>query len=61
MVYDMVYRPPVTRLLEDAQSAGARTATGLPLLLHPGALSLEIGLTRPAPLDTRRRALAQAA
>ena len=60
MVYDMVYRPAVTRLLEDAQAAGARTANGLSLLLHQGALSLEIWLNRPAPLDTMRRALEKA-
>lgn len=61
MVYDMVYRPPVTRLLEDAHAAGARTANGLSLLLHQGALSLEIWLNRPAPLDIMRGALARAA
>ena len=58
MVYDMVYRPSVTRLLEDAKNAGARTANGLSLLLHQGALSLEIWLNRPAPLDVMRAALA---
>jgi shikimate dehydrogenase len=61
MVYDMVYRPSVTRLLEDAKSAGARTANGLSLLLHQGALSLEIWLNRPAPLDVMRATLAQTA
>ena len=57
MVYDMIYRPAVTRLLEDAQNANARTANGLSLLLHQGALSLEIWLNRPAPVDVMRRAL----
>ena len=61
LVYDMIYRPPVTRLLADAQAAGARTANGLSLLLHQGALSLEIWLDRPAPLDVMRGALARAA
>ena len=61
MVYDMIYRPAVTRLLEDAQNANARTANGLSLLLHQGALSLEIWLNRPAPLDVMRRALEKAA
>ena len=60
MVYDMIYRPAVTRLLEDAQNANARTANGLSLLLHQGALSLEIWLNRPAPVDVMRRALEQA-
>ena len=57
MVYDMIYRPALTRLLEDAKSTGARTANGLSLLLHQGALSFEIWLNRPAPLEVMRRAL----
>lgn len=61
MVFDMIYRPAVTRLLEDAQAAGARTANGLSMLLHQGALSLEIWLNRPAPLDAMRTALRQVA
>lgn len=61
MVYDMIYRPAVTRLLEDAQNSGARTANGLSLLLHQGALSLEIWLNRPAPVEVMRSALQQAA
>ena len=60
MVYDMVYRPAVTRLLEDAQNAGARTSNGLSLLLHQGALALESWVNRPAPLEVMRRALEQA-
>ncbi|MFM8885492.1 MAG: shikimate dehydrogenase family protein, partial [Chthoniobacterales bacterium] len=59
-VFDMIYRPAVTRLLEDAQAAGARTANGLSMLLHQGALSLEVWTDRPAPVDAMRRALEQA-
>lgn len=61
MIYDMVYRPQVTRLLEDAAASGARTANGLSMLLHQGALSLEIWLNRPAPVDAMRAALQRAA
>ena len=61
MVYDMIYRPAVTRLIEDARAVGARTANGLSMLLHQGALSLEIWLNRPAPLDVMREALTKAA
>ena len=60
-VFDMIYRPAVTRLLEDAQAAGARTANGLSMLLHQGALSLEVWTDRPAPVDAMRAALAKAA
>jgi shikimate dehydrogenase len=61
MVYDMIYRPVLTRLLEDAHAAGARAANGLSMLLHQGALSLEIWLNRSAPLEIMREALAKAA
>jgi len=60
-VFDMIYRPAVTRLLEDAQAAGARAANGLSMLLHQGALSLEIWTDRSAPVDALRAALAKAA
>jgi shikimate dehydrogenase len=60
MVYDTVYASGRSRLLEDAASAGARTANGLSMLLHQGALSFEIWFNRPAPLDVMRRALMSA-
>ncbi len=57
LVYDTIYGPPRTPLLEAALEAGARGAGGLSMLLHQGALSLEIWLGRPAPVDVMRRAL----
>ena len=57
MVYDTVYAPGETRLMEDAEAAGARCANGLSMLLHQGALSFEIWFNRPAPLDVMRAAL----
>lgn len=61
MVYDMIYRPPATRLLEDAKTAGARAANGLSMLLHQGAIALEIWTNRAAPLEAMRSALSTAA
>lgn len=58
MVYDTVYAGGTSRLLEDAVAAGARTANGLGMLLHQGALSFEIWFNRPAPLEAMRKALA---
>lgn len=58
MVYDTVYSTGDSRLIEDARSAGARAANGLSMLLHQGALSLEIWLNRSVPLAVMRRALA---
>jgi len=57
MVYDTVYAGGNSRLLEDAAAAGARTANGLSMLLHQGALSFEIWFNRPAPLEVMRASL----
>ncbi len=56
-VYDMVYRPATTPLLEAARAAGCRTANGLGMLLHQGAAALELWSGRPAPLGIMRTAL----
>lgn len=57
MVYDAVYAGGKSRLVTEAEAAGARAANGLSMLLHQGALAFEIWLDRPAPLDTMRAAL----
>lgn len=57
MVYDTVYAGGKSRLVEEAEAAGARAANGLSMLLHQGALSFEIWFNRPAPLETMRQAL----
>jgi shikimate dehydrogenase len=57
MVYDMVYRPPVTPLLQTAAAAGCQTANGLGMLLYQGARALELWTGRPAPVAVMRRAL----
>jgi shikimate dehydrogenase len=56
-VCDIIYRPAETALLRSARAAGCRTANGLGMLLHQGALALEIWSGRPAPLETMRQAL----
>jgi shikimate dehydrogenase len=56
LVYDTIYSTP-TRLLADAKKVGARTANGLSMLLHQGALAFEIWFQRPAPLELMREAL----
>ena len=59
MVFDTVYRADRTQtaLENTARQAGARTAGGLALLLHQGALSFEHWFSRPAPLEIMRAAL----
>jgi shikimate dehydrogenase len=58
-VYDMIYRPAETALLQAAKTAGCRTANGLGMLLHQGAKAFEIWTGQSAPLDVMRRALEQ--
>ena len=57
LVYDMLYSPPKTRLLSDAAGMGARTANGLSMLLHQGAISFECWFNREAPLEAMRAGL----
>jgi shikimate dehydrogenase len=56
-VFDMVYRPAETRLLNEARAAGCRGANGLGMLLYQGAAALELWSGQPAPLAVMRRAL----
>lgn len=56
-VYDAVYQPAETTLLRDAAAAGCKTANGLAMLLHQGALAFQIWFPGTNPLETMRRAL----
>ena len=56
-VYDMIYRPPQTRLLASAKKAGCKTANGLGMLLHQGAKAFKIWTGRNAPVKVMRSAL----
>ena len=42
VVYDMIYNPSTTRLLDEARLKGLKAANGLSMLVHQGARSLEI-------------------
>jgi shikimate dehydrogenase len=57
LIYDTIYTATRTPLMLAADAAGARSANGLSMLLHQGALSFEIWFGRPAPLDVMRAAL----
>jgi shikimate dehydrogenase len=60
IVVDIVYNPARTRLIKDAEKAGAVTIGGLDMLAWQGALSFEIWTGRNAPLELMRRAAAVA-
>lgn len=56
-VFDLVYNPPRTRLLSQAQAAGAGTMGGLEMLLHQGAKAFKLWTNRKPPVEVMRTAL----
>jgi len=59
-VYDMIYNPPATPLLQEASRLGLRNANGLSMLVHQGARSLEIWTHAAAPAQTMMQAACRA-
>ncbi len=51
VVYDVIYRPTRTRLLEQAARAGARGINGLGMLVHQGTVAFQLWTGRAAPLE----------
>jgi shikimate dehydrogenase len=51
LVVDLVYTPPVTAVLEAAAARGARTRSGLGMLVHQAARQVEIWTGAEAPLE----------
>jgi shikimate dehydrogenase len=56
VVYDLVYNPPQTHLLQKAVADGAHAIGGLGMLIWQGAIAFELWTGRPPPVDTMRRA-----
>jgi shikimate dehydrogenase len=61
LVYDTIYQPPVTPLLALAAETGCRSANGLSMLIHQGALAFQHWFPGTDPLPVMRAALAQRA
>jgi shikimate dehydrogenase len=57
IVYDLVYRPVVTKLLENARKSGARIIYGYEMLLEQGAQAFEIWTGLKAPISAMKKAL----
>jgi shikimate dehydrogenase len=57
LVFDSVYNPPRTRLLREAEEAGARTLSGMSMLVYQGAASFELWTGREAPEGLMARAV----
>jgi shikimate dehydrogenase len=56
VVFDLVYRPRRTRLLERAAAAGCVVVEGVEMLVEQGARSLQAWVGRPAPVEVMREA-----
>jgi len=56
-VFDLVYNPQKTKLLRQAEAAGARIISGLGMLLHQGARAFELWTRRKPHLHIMRESL----
>ena len=59
-VYDLVYTPPVTKLLSSAQQAGAKILNGMDMLAYQGAESFSIWENVEPPYEIMKQELANA-
>ena len=60
LVYDIIYNPLETKLLQDAKSLGLQTLNGVEMLVRQGAASLNIWLGKEiAPIGVMRLAVRQ--
>lgn len=59
VVFDIVYKPIQTRMLELASLAGAKSINGLDMLVNQGACSFELWTGKRAPIIEMRRAIDQ--
>lgn len=56
-VFDVVYTPLKTRLLREAEAAGATVITGAEMFIHQAALQFKLYTGSPAPIDVMRSTL----
>jgi shikimate dehydrogenase len=51
VIFDIVYTPLETRLIQDAKAAGALTVLGLGMFVHQAAIQFELWTGRDAPIE----------
>lgn len=56
-IYDTIYQPSRTPLLELAEKIGAKTANGLSMLIHQGAISFQHWFNGTEPMPFMRQAV----
>jgi shikimate dehydrogenase len=56
VVYDLVYNPPQTRLLQKAAADGAQAIGGLGMLIWQGAIAFELWTGQTPPVEVMRQA-----
>jgi 3-dehydroquinate dehydratase/shikimate dehydrogenase len=56
-VFDMVYNPAETRLLQMARAQGIPAISGVEMFVHQGARQFEIWTGKPAPVEAMRAAV----
>ena len=59
-VFDLIYNPAQTKLIEYAKSKGLKATNGLGMLLRQGTVSFEIWTKKKAPIEVMREALIKA-
>lgn len=59
IVYDLIYSPSPTQLLQQASQRGAIAIDGMEMLVQQGAAAFQIWLEQPAPVEVMRQALKQ--
>ena len=57
IIFDVVYNPLKTKLIQDAEEIGCKTISGVNMLVHQGAESLRIWLGIEPPIQTMKEAV----
>lgn len=56
-VCDVIYNPPKTKLLTEAENTGCKIQSGLGMLIHQGAEAFELWTEEKAPIDIMFKAI----
>ena len=57
LVFDTIYNPPKTKLLEQAEAAGAKTISGVEMFVRQAVGQFETWTGKGAPVETMRSVL----